>query len=64
MSIFGPKIGSWSVHSESDPRWNKSGRASGLVCDDGPPDMKAWIEKCKKKYGEPPADCFKSFMKD
>jgi hypothetical protein len=64
MSMFGPKMGSWSVHSESDPRWNKSGRAEGLCCMGGPQEMKDWIEECKKKYGEPPADATMSFMKD
>lgn len=59
-----PRMGSWSVHSDSDPRWNSSGRAEGLVVEGGPPEMQRWIEECRKKYGDPPKDCMMSFMKD
>ena len=34
--MFGPKIGTWMVHSKKDPRWNKSGRGYGLVTSGGP----------------------------
>lgn len=64
MSIFGPKMGTWTVHSNTDKRWNKSGRAYGLVCSGGPQEMHDWIEKCKEKYGNPPEDCTMSFWKD
>jgi hypothetical protein len=68
MSLFGdmigPKMGSWSIRSEKDPRWNKSGRAKGLVCMGGPQEMKDWIDECKKNFGEPPDDCECFFMKD
>jgi hypothetical protein len=30
----------------------------------GPQEMQDWIEECKKKYGEPPADATGIFMKD
>lgn len=64
MSMFGPKMGSWSVGSEKDPRWNKSGRGYGLVSSGGPSEMQSWIEECKKQFGEPPDDCYQSFYKD
>ena len=64
MSMFGPKMGSWLVHSEEDPRWNSSGRAEGLVCQGGPLEMQAWIEHCKAVFGDPPKDASMSFMKD
>lgn len=62
--MFGPKEGSWYVHSESDPRWNKSGRGFGLVCEGGPSEMKDWIEHCKKEFGKVPDDATQGFMKD
>lgn len=63
-SMFGPKMGSWSVRSISDPRWNSNGRGYGLVCLGGPQDAHTWVELCREKYGEPPADLVMSFMKD
>jgi hypothetical protein len=57
--------GSWSVHSDTDPRWNKSGRADDIVVTDGGcRAMKNWIIKCKRKYGTPPKDCYQQCMKD
>lgn len=64
MSIFGPRMGSWRVYSETDPRWNKSGRAEGLVTSGGPPEMQEWIDECIEKYGDPPDDAKQSFYKD
>jgi hypothetical protein len=64
MSMFGPKMGTWAIHSDKDPRWNNSGRAEGLVCEGGPKGMQDWIEECRTKYGEPPADAIQSFWKD
>ena len=57
-------MGTWSVSSESDPRWNKSGYNAGLVTAGGPSEMQEWIEHCKKEFGEPPEDARQSFMKD
>lgn len=62
--MFGPKMGTWSVHSESDPRWSQSGRAEGLVCLGGPKEMRDWIQECIDKFGDPPADGTESFTKD
>jgi hypothetical protein len=64
MSMFGPKMGSWWVSSEKDPRWNKNGRGKGLVCTGGPPEAHKWIEKCRKTLGEQPDDLEYGFMKD
>jgi hypothetical protein len=62
--MFGPKMGSWEVYSEKDPRWNKTGRGRGLATMGGPPGMSKWIVECMQKYGDPPDDATKSFMKD
>lgn len=64
MGMFGIRMGSWSVSSKKDPRWNKSGRGYGLVTSGGPSEIQDWIDRCTKKYGNPPDDCSKSFMKD
>ena len=64
MSISGPKIGTWTVHSDINPRWNKSGRGYGLVTEGGPDEMKGWIKECRKNFGEPPRDTTQSFWKD
>ena len=62
--MFGPKMGSWSVYSKKDTRWNNSGRGYGFVCSGGPQEIQSWIDECKKKYGEPPDDLEYSFFKD
>ena len=62
--MMGAGTGSWSVGSKSDPRWNKSGRGFGSALLGGPKEMRDWIEKCRKKYGEPPKDASMSFWKD
>lgn len=64
MGMFGAKMGYWEVNSIKDPRWNNSGKAQGLICNGGPSIMKDWIKQCRKKYGKPPNDCYKSFHKD
>lgn len=63
MSIFGPKMGTWTVYSDKDPRWNKSGRACGFAIG-GTPEMEEWIDQCIEKYGDPPDDVKQSFWKD
>lgn len=64
MSMFGPKMGTWEVHSEKDPRWNKLGRGYGLITSGGPIEIQEWIKECKEKYGDPPSDTTQSFWKD
>lgn len=64
MNMFGPKIGTWWVKSEKDPRWNKSGRSYGFIFEGGPNTMHAWIDECKNKYEVPPDDLEVGFMKD
>ena len=58
------KIGTWSVHSDLDPRWNKSGRKEWLCSAGYPPEVKAWIKECEAKYGKFPKDATYEFMKD
>lgn len=63
-TMFGPSLGTWRVHSDLDPRWNKTGRGVGFVTEGGPQEMKDWIKHCREEYGEPPPDCEESFHKD
>jgi len=63
-SIFGPKLGMWTVHSDKDPRWNRSGCGYDLVTGGGPQEMKDWIEECKRNFGDSPDDCTMEFWKD
>lgn len=64
MGMFGPKLGTWETYSVENKKWNKSGRGYGLVTMGGTQEMKDWIEKCNKKYGQPPKDLMVSFWKD
>lgn len=64
MVMFGPKMGTWMVKSESDPRWNKTGRGYGLISSGGPKEMQDWIKYCKENYGEPPKDAYSWFIYD
>ena len=63
-TMFGTKMGTWAIRSNTDSRWNNSGRSTGLVVYDGPTEMKDWIKSCKEKYGKPPEDLTWSFIKD
>lgn len=60
----GARKGYWSFRSETDTRWNSSGdtvwSVAGGIC----PQARAWLDKCKKKYGKQPDDLEYSFMKD
>ena len=64
-SMFNPmRMGSWSVSSASDPRWNMSGDGlvGGMVI---PPDAAWAIREREKALGvKPPADLTYSYMKD
>ena len=64
MGIFGPKPGTWSVFSEKDKRWNKSGNCEWLVSGGIYPGAKLWIEACEEKFGSQPDDLEYSFWKD
>ena len=64
MGMFGPKMGSWWVTCKSDPRWNNNGRAKGSVTAGGPTEMREWLEKCEKNFGDIPEDAQQGFMKD
>jgi hypothetical protein len=61
---FGPREGTWWVHSEKDKRWNKTGRGFGLVVSGGPQEMQDWIKECREKLGDPPSDAEMGFIKD
>jgi hypothetical protein len=63
MGMFGPKKGSWWVRCESDPRWDKDGRAlvGGFLM---PKALEEYIEKKTEELGTPPADCEWGYMKD
>jgi hypothetical protein len=63
MSMFGPKMGTWWLHSDEDTRWNASGRApvGGFLM---PLEAKDALRKLKTIYGEPPADLEHGYMKD
>jgi hypothetical protein len=63
-SPFAPvRSGSWSVRSESDPRWNGGGRANvgGFV---KPAEVDAYVKQRTAELGAPPADLKWSYMKD
>jgi hypothetical protein len=64
MSMFGPKEGSWYFHSDTDPRWNCSGRGYLLFSAGLPDEAKTKLEELKKLYGEPPEDLEWGGMKD
>lgn len=65
MSLFfNLREGSWQIWSESDPRWNRSGRSDGVGLFTMPLEAKDAIEKLKAKLGEPPEDLNWSYMKD
>lgn len=56
------KMGTWRVHSETDPRWNNSGICEAYIF--YAPPMEEWINKCKEEFGEPPEDATQEFWKD
>lgn len=57
------KMGTWTLESKSDPRWNCEGR--GLVgMFSIPPDAKEKVEELREKLGPPPPDLYYSYMKD
>lgn len=62
--MFGPKMGTWSVHSVKDPRWNKSGRKEWLCTAGNTPEAEQWAKECKEKFDEYPDDLEYSFFKD
>ena len=61
-SMFGPKPGSWYLHSKKDPRWNVNGTGSvgGFVMS---AECEAKLEELKKLYGEMPDDLEHGYMK-
>lgn len=63
MSMFGPREGSWDICSESDPRWNASGRAmvGGF---NKPNEADQAIRDKEKILGKPPEDLEWGYFKD
>jgi hypothetical protein len=57
-------MGTWTVHSDLDPRWNKVGRGEGAITSGGPEGIKDWIKQAGELYGEKPKDLTWSFWKD
>lgn len=57
------KIGSWSVISKKDPRWNCNGRdiVGGF---DMPRRCREKLKELEALYGKPPDDLEYSYMKD
>lgn len=66
MGIFGPKPGTYSTRSESDPRFNMSWDREGLVCWGIPDWIKDWAKKKAKELGleDYPDDLQCNFWKD
>ena len=68
LGMFGPKMGTWTLSSEKDPRWNKEIREVGLCCAlaEGmyPDVMTEWISECEIKFGKQPEDLTMGFWKD
>lgn len=64
MSMFGPKPGSWSLHSLKDPRWNASGRDDIMVSAGICPEAQRRIAELRAQLGAPPDDLEYSCMKD
>jgi len=63
--MFGPKPGSWTVSSESDPRWNGSGRTEAMLFSAGlPQEVKDYIAEKTEELGDPPDDLEWFGMKD
>lgn len=56
--------GTWSLDSQRDPRWNKSGRCKGSAFDGPCFAADQWVAQCKEKYGDQPDDLYYSFCKD
>lgn len=56
-------MGTWSVESKKDERWNKEGR--GLVeVFSVHADARAWIEKKQQELGPEPDDLTYGYVKD
>lgn len=56
--------GSWSLWSDSDPRWNTNGRSDSVGMGGTPPEAQAALTRLTDLYGDPPDDLELSTMKD
>lgn len=57
------KPGTWWIKSESDPRWDASGKSSAVGGFTHPREVTEHIEKVKKRLGEPPKDLEYGYFK-
>jgi len=66
MSMFGPKMGTYWIRSDSDPRFNESWRKEGLCCWGIPDWIMDWINQKTKDLAleDFPDDLTWGFMKD
>ena len=65
MSMFGPKMGTYCLHSNSDSRFNYTWREAGLVCMGTPDFVSNWIIlKEVELKTTAPSDLRITFMKD
>ena len=64
--MFGSRMGTYWVGSESNPRFNKTWRKDGLVIMGKRKFMKEWVDKKCKELGldSPPSNLEFGFMKD
>ena len=60
---FGGSSGTLVGKQQDHPRWNADGNSTvgGLVM---PSSAQEWIDACKRKFGDPPADCEWGILKD
>lgn len=56
--------GSWWLSSDSDPRWNASGRSQAITVGITPREAEAKKAELIELYGEPPNDLMISMWKD
>ena len=61
--MFGPREGTYTISSKSDPRWNKEWRGVDFVITSGDA-IAVEVDKMKEKLGEPPKDVYVGFFKD
>ena len=65
MSMFGPKMGTYCLHSNSDSRFNYTWREAGLVCMGTPEFVFDWVKQKESELDcKRPDDLSISFMKD
>ena len=66
MSMIGPKMGTFWVHSKSDPRFDNDWQMDWLIAGGVPDEVKEWVENKRKELDleKLPEDISYGFMKD